>query len=1178
MRCSNCGTENREWRSFCSQCGAKLQLPCRACGAANDPEDRFCGNCGAALEPRGETSASAQEEVGGRAAPAAERRLVSVLFADLVGFSTWSESRDAEEVRELLTRYFETARRIMSRYGGTIEKFIGDAVMSVWGTPVAQEDDAERAVRAALDLTTAVEALAQEVGSETMELRAGVVTGEAAVTVGAEGQGMVAGDLVNTASRVQSIAPPGGVLVTDSTRRVTEAAIVYEDAGSHELKGKTDTVRLWRATRVIGSRRGAQKAVGLEAPFVGREREMHLVKELFHSGTENRKAHLLSVVGIAGIGKSRLSWEFEKYIDGLADVVLWHRGRCLAYGEGVTYWALSEMIRMRAGIPEEENPDESAQKLRAVIDEIVDDEDERRWIEPRLANLLGMESRSTSDRQELFSAWRLFVERMAEQGPTVLVFEDLQWADAGLLDFIDYLLEWSRDHPLFILTLARPEIAERRPDWGAGPRNSTSLFLEPLSDGAMDLLVRGYVPGLPEDVRTEIRKRAEGVPLYAVETVRMLLDRGVVERVGDEYRLVGSIDRFEVPESLHALISARLDGLSPDERTILQDASVLGKTFTRSALSALTGIDEIELDPLLTSLVRKELLGVQSDPRSPERGQYGFLQALVQRVAYERLSKRERKSRHLTIAGYLETSWAGDANEIVEVIASHLVSAYHEFPEAEDALEIKSKARDKLVRAGERAASLAAHDEAERYFKQGAELADDPVTTAELLERASEPAGIAGRADESYRLQSEAIAMFESEGKTHAAARVSAKTADVLWDRGEITEAVERMERSFEVLRHDEPDEDLAALASQVGRLHFFTGDNHLAAERIEFALDIAERLWLPEILSQTLNTKSLVMHARGRYEESAALLRHALQIALENDLQGAAVRGYYNLVSKAEEFDRYEEAMGYHKKGLELCRRLGNAPGEWFFYGTIYSYYMLGKWDAFMQFVDRIPPADVSVTIRTVRARLCMPLVQLLVHRGEIAEAKELLEGIETSEEQQEQLIRALSLATIANAEGNHRAALDNAERALVIGESLGYGGMFAKEELIEALDAALALGELDKLEELLDRHSPMGSRPATLTAAAVERFRARLQHARGREDEVASHFKRGEATLRELGTPFYLAVTLLDHGEWLAAVDEPSAARPLLEEARETFESLGCKPWLERLARIEPSGAELV
>src|SRR6266566_4605304 len=331
MTCPACGAENRAGRKFCSSCGAALARGCPACGAANDPEDSFCGECGAALE--GEP----------RPAPAeAERRLVSVLFGDLVGFTPLSEDQDPEAVRELLSRYFDTARRVIERYGGTVEKFIGDAVMAVWGTPVAREDDSERAVRAGLELIEIVAALGAEVGAPGLAMRVGVITGEAAVTVGAQGQGMVAGDLVNTASRVQGEAAPGTVLVGERTRRASEAAIAYEDAGEHELKGKSGPVPLWRAARVIASRRGEGRATGLEAPFVGRDGELRLIKDLFHTASDERKARLVSIVGIAGIGKTRLSWEFEKYIDGLAGDVYWHRGRCLAHGEGVAYWALAE--------------------------------------------------------------------------------------------------------------------------------------------------------------------------------------------------------------------------------------------------------------------------------------------------------------------------------------------------------------------------------------------------------------------------------------------------------------------------------------------------------------------------------------------------------------------------------------------------------------------------------------------------------------------------------------------------------------------------------------------------------------------------------------------------------------------------------------------------------------------
>ncbi|HEY2073277.1 MAG TPA: adenylate/guanylate cyclase domain-containing protein, partial [Gaiellaceae bacterium] len=467
MTCASCGTENRPGRKFCSRCGTALALACASCGAANEPDDAFCGDCGAPLVV--EAPAATRPE------PAAERRLVSVLFADLVGFTPMSESRDAEEVRELLSRYFDACRRIISIYGGTVEKFIGDAVMAVWGTPTATEDDAERAVRAALDLVAAVSALGQEVGADELRARAGVLTGEAAVTLRAEGEGMVAGDLVNTAARIQSAAPPGGVFVGEATRRTTEETVVYEDAGSFELKGKDGLTPLWRALRVVSGLRGSLKSHGLEAPFVGRDRELRTIKDLFHASADEGKARLLSVTGIAGIGKSRLGWEFYKYFDGIAETIYWHRGRCLPYGEGVTYWALADMVRMRCRIAEDDDTAQGVAKLRAVLDEHILDAEERAFVEPRLAHLLGYAEHAEHEKHDLFAAWRLFFEKLTAVYPTVLAFEDLQWADESLLDFIEYLLDWSRDHPLFVVTLARPELLERRPTWGAGRRNFTSM-------------------------------------------------------------------------------------------------------------------------------------------------------------------------------------------------------------------------------------------------------------------------------------------------------------------------------------------------------------------------------------------------------------------------------------------------------------------------------------------------------------------------------------------------------------------------------------------------------------------------------------------------------------------------------------------------------------------------------
>jgi class 3 adenylate cyclase/tetratricopeptide (TPR) repeat protein len=1179
MQCPNCGNENREGRRFCSQCGNALAVVCSHCGAGNEAQDRFCGECGTAL---GGSSPEAGERVA-PSAPESERRLVSILFADLVGFTSLSENRDAEEVRELLSRYFDLCRRLIGRYGGTVEKFIGDAVMAVWGTPTAQEDDAERAVRAALELSSAVTALGTETGAPDLQARVGVLTGEAAVTLGAEGQGMVAGDLVNTASRIQSVAPPGEVLVGDSTRRATEAAIGYEEAGIHELKGKDEPVQLYQALRVIGGRRGALRTAGLEAPFVGREREMRLAKELFHASADEGKAHLVSVVGVAGVGKTRLSWEFEKYVDGLAQDVWWHRGRCLAYGEGVAYWALAEMVRGRAGILEGEEPDSAGAKLGAMLEEQIPDPEERAWVRPRLAHLMGLEERTAREQADLFSAWRLFFERLADTGPVEMIFEDLQWADDALLDFIEYLLEWSRDHRLFILTLARPEIADRRPSWGAGKRNFTSLALEPLSPDAMEKLMRGLVPGLPEEITSRILDRAQGIPLYAVETVRMLLDRRLLTKEDGEYYPTGPVEDLQVPESLHGLIAARLDGLTPEERRLIQDASVLGKTFTRAALSAVSGINESDLDGLLTALVRKEFLSVQADPRSPERGQYGFLQDLVKKVAYDTLSRKERKARHLAFADYLETGWGGDPDEIVEILASNLLEAYRASPDAPDAAEIQTRARDTIDRAGERAASLAANEEAQRYFEQAADLAADPSVKAASLERAGQMAWVGGRAEDATDLMERAIALFEGEGKTHAAARVSARLGEILWVTGRIEDAIGRMERSFEVLSAEDPDEGFASLAAQLGRFLFFVGQTDRAAERLEQALEIAESLWLPEVLSMALNSKGalVLMSAKARPREGFAILKESLEVALENDYPTAALRAYYNLSNLLYYYDRFEESASYAEDGLAFARRLGNRPWEWNFQALlVYLAYVTGEWEEALRRAADIPRLEETAATRFAAGELVFSIPPLLAARGLIQEAEDALTddaGFEDSVDLQERTYYQVAKAFLLHAQGSYGQALSLGREALSARSPLGTQFPAVREGFVIATEAALAVGDLVLAEELLAVPRGFGDGESTPSwRGQASRLEARLAAARGEEKSVEPNFRTAAEHFRVIGLPYWLAVTLGEHAEWLGAQGRADEAVPLLAEARSIFERLQARPWLERLESLgEPSSA---
>jgi class 3 adenylate cyclase/tetratricopeptide (TPR) repeat protein len=1165
MRCPACETENEAGRKFCAECGGPLARACPACGTANAPAAKFCGECGTAL------LAQAADVAKPPAQPATERRLVSVLFADLVGFTTASEGRDAEETRDLLSRYFETARTLIERYGGTVEKFIGDAVMAVWGTPVAQEDDAERAVRAALDLVAAVREL-----DERLQARAGVLTGEAAVTLGAQGQGMVAGDLVNTASRIQSAAEPGTVLVGDATKRATDAAIAFDDGGEHALKGKADPVRLWRALRVTAARGGALKAEGLEPPFVGRDRELRLVKELFHGAAEENKAHLVSVVGIAGIGKSRLAWEFEKYIDGLAETIFWWRGRCLAYGEGVAYWALAEMVRTRADIVEGEDPQSARAKLTAGLAEYIGDADERAWIEPRLAHLLGLEARTAPDREDLFAAWRLYFERLSEHQPAVLVFEDMQWADASLLEFIEYLLEWARSHPIFVLTLARPELAERHPGWGAGRRNFTALALEPLSETAMQQLLGGLVPGLPDELQARILARAEGVPLYAVETVRMLLDRGVLVREGDRYHPVGEVAALDVPETLHALVAARLDGLAPEERRIVQDASVLGKTFTKQALAALMGEPEADVETVLRALVRKEVLSIQSDPRSPERGQYGFLQDLLRHVAYETLARSERKRRHLAAAAVLVDAFGSAELEIAEVVASHYVEAYSAAPEAEDAADIKATAQEHLARAGERAASLAASGEAQRYFEQAAELAGDPITAARLVERAGEMAVIAGRSDEAKAHLQRAATLFEHGGESHPAARVSARLSRVLWQRGEVEEARALAEQAFAALSGDEPDEHFAAVAAELARLQFFTGpggESGPALERIELALEIAESLRLPETITHALITKSLILGRRP--EEAEGLLRHGLQLALEHDLSGTALRAYTNLGDLLKDRDRVDEAITELRDALTLARVRGDRGWELNLLGQLGDPLCLaGEWDEPLANLAELRTAGPAEARYGIVSLLC-GVTRILTSRGRPEEAATVVASIEPDPaDWQERSLHALATAILLRTQGAPREALAAALEATRGRQA--WLLFVATEAFAEAAEAALALDDVATVEELLaslDELRPV-ERTQTLQAHQ-ERVRARLAARSGDAPRVDSLFKRAAASFREIGMPFWLAVTLLEHGEWLVEAGRGDDAEALLAEAREIFERLEATPWLERLERVRPQAA---
>jgi tetratricopeptide (TPR) repeat protein len=752
----------------------------------------------------------------------------------------------------------------------------------------------------------------------------------------------------------------------------------------------------------------------------------------------------------------------------------------------------------------------------------------------------------------------------------------MQWADTSLLDFVEYLLEWSRDHPLYVITLARPELQERHPSWGAGQRNFTSLYLEPLSESAMEELLEGLVPGLPERLRAQILARAQGVPLYAVETVRMLLDRGLLAQEGPVYKPTGEIETLEVPETLHALIAARLDGVSTEERRLLQDGAVLGKTFTVRALAALSGTPAEELEPLLSGLVRKEVLGVQSDPRSPERGQYGFLQDLVRHVAYETLSKRERKSRHLAAAEQIEQAFAQE-EEVAEVLASHYLAAFEADPEADDAQAVRAKAGEMLARAGERAASLGAPEEGRRYYEQAAALADEPLAEAALLEQAGRLAVQANQAADARERLERALTTYGDAGDAQAAARASAALADVDLAEGRLDEAAARLEQAVEQLEQGRPSAALAAALAQLGRVRALAGHWEEAAAPLERALTLAERLQLPDVFLEALISKAVGLLNQGRLAEARILLEAAGERAHAEQLYGSALRAQNNLAVVLEASDRHAEAFELSERNVGLARRRGDRRWESNMrVGILIELFLLGRWDEALTIA-----AEEGPLVATENARVSM-LSMAWVHceRGALEPARALLttyDALSDSDSPQTKAFYTAAEARLLRGEARHAEALAAAERGLALGGELSFTDTGIKLALVEATEAALALGDLDKAEALLAVAAALD--PGELTPflqANTARLRARLDAAHGNQERVEEHLRSAAVLFREFGLPFYLAVSQLEHAEWLVAQGRSDEAQPLLAEARQAFEQLEAAPWLERVARVFPAKRE--
>ncbi len=1165
VTCPTCSAENPSDGRFCLECGTALG-GCPSCGATNSPGAKFCGSCGGRLGEAIAVSGAVPPDrapdgpSAGGIAGATERRVVSVLFADLVGFTALSANRDPETVRDLQSRYFERTREIIGRYGGEVEKFIGDAVMALWGAPVAHEDDAERAVRAALDLVDVVPSIGREAGVE-LQVRVGVLTGEAAVAVGAEGQGMVTGDMVNTAARLQSAAAPGTVLVGAATRMAAGSAVAFEAAGDQVLKGKEAPVPAWRAVRVFAERGGARRPDVLEPPFVGRGDELRFLKEQFHATGREGRARLISLVGQAGIGKTRLAWEMEKYLDGVVETVYWHRGRAPSYGEGVTFWALSEMIRTRAGLAEGDDPETTRSAIGTMLAQHVPDPDERAWIAPRLHALLGVGEPVTGGHEELFAAWRTFFERLATEGTVALVVEDLQWSDDGMLDFLAHLLDWARTSPIFVLTLARPELLERRPGWGTDRRGAISMRLEPLTDAAIRELLSGIAPGLPPAVVERVVGRADGIPLYAVETLRMLQSAGRLVQAGDHLEVAGEIAELDVPPTLHALVTARLDALPPADRLLLQDAAVLGQSFTAGALAAMTSETSEALAPRLASLVRREILAIETDPRAPTRGQHAFVQALVREVAYATLSKRERRARHLTAARYFETL---EDEELAGAVATHFLAAYRAAPDGPEGEAVGAQARIALLATADRAERLGALRQAIDALRQAADVSRDPAERARILERLGDIATEASRFEDANVALEEAIQSHEAVGDRAGVLRASALLMLAYGAPGRIADALAIAEQTeaegaalVESVLAAGPDADrprgeaAASYAEAVGRMLFRTGQHDKAIEWCNRSLSLAEPLSLDGVIAMALTTKGTALAFVHRKREGVALLEGALLDARAHGEHAAALRAANNLASNLV-FTDPRAALDRIRNALELAHRLGYRSFDGYFAGNAAgAAVQTGDWDLAIGWIDEMLEASEDRAERDW-LQSCRDLATPWRGGADVSRLLTMLDEARRQQDPQSEANILLRLADVARAAGRNDEAGDYAEALL--NTDLGWFESAGARAAIHARRPDMARRAIEA----------MGSGRGRLESHELDAARAGLAAIEGRSSEAVALYRSALEGYRAFGLRFSVAETIFDMLALLGPEDP--AVRAVLPEGRQILEDLRATVLLER------------
>jgi class 3 adenylate cyclase/tetratricopeptide (TPR) repeat protein len=1102
---------------------------CSTCGSENPDDARFCASCGSPLDGPG----SAREE----------RKTITVLFADLVGFTSRSEQLDPEDVRAMLTPYFTRLREELERRGGTVEKFIGDAVMAVFGAPIAHEDDPERAVRAALAIRDALAEMNEQDPGIDLHVRIGVNTGEALVSLGVrplQGEGMAAGDVVNTAARLQSSAPVDGILVGEATYRATERAIEFRQTDPVQAKGKQEPVTAWEAVEAR-SRFGIDITRRVDTALVGRERELALLRDALDRARHQDEPQLMTIVGEPGIGKSRLVHELFVHIEGLPELIAWRQGRCLPYGDGVSYWALGEMVKAEAGILETDPDEEAARKLNRMVSDLITDEDEVVWVARHLRPLVGLaQERGSGDdgSDEAQAAWRRSLEALAERRPTVLIFEDLHWADEGLLDFLDYLIDWTREVPLLVLCTARPELLARRPDWGGGKPNAATISLAPLSDEETARLLANLLDRalLPAELQAALLARAGGNPLYAEEFARMAANRSSAD-----------LAEVELPGSVQGIIAARLDGLDPDDKSLLQDAAVVGKTFWVGAIASVGGREPSELERRLHELERGRF--VRRARRSSVGGEseYAFLHLLVRDVAYSQIPRGERAVKHRAAADWIGSLGGERLEDRAELLAHHYLSALELARAAGlDTTDIERPARLSLRGAGDRAVSLGAYAAAERAYAAAVELwpTDDPERPRLLLEY--------GRAltldrDAGREVLGEARDSLLAVGDVEAAAVAEFLIANSTWRLGRGEEAREHFDRGAAMVEGRPPSTEVAQAKGFLATYLMVTSRSREAIRVGREALAIAEQVGAEDIRAQTLNS---IGTARVNLGDLGGLddIRKSIEVGEASNLAFHVSRGYVNLGVSYFYVGDVRRALDAHQRGFDYVSRYGLESGIiWTKAEVAFDLFMVGRWDEALEILDSEiarmeagAPHYLEVQHRQTRARIRSGRGDA---QGALADADRGVEVGRSAQDAQALMPNLAERARIVFQMGRRE------EAAAMIDEILG---SIEPEPVMDwawwMVPAAVVLTDLGRAEELL--------------ALGGQELPCRWVHA---ARAWASGDLPGAADLfEEIGSAGDEAAARATYAERLIGEGRRAEAEPFLSRALELYRAMGATAFI--------------